>query len=56
VRIACDLDLNEAGQGAAAMAAERWREEGRAVRVTLPIQRLPEGAESFDFNDRLRST
>jgi hypothetical protein len=53
VRIAVDFDLNEAGQNAAVEAAERWRGERRQVRVTLPARQLPDGAESFDFNDLL---
>jgi len=53
VRIAADFDLNEVGQNAAVDAAERWRGEGRQVRVTLPARRLPNGVDSFDFNDLL---
>jgi hypothetical protein len=56
VRIAADLDLNEAGQDAAVEAAERWRSEGRQVRVTLPARQVPYGALSFDFNDLLLRT
>jgi putative DNA primase/helicase len=53
VRIAADLDRNEAGQSAAVMAADRWRREGRLVRVSLPARELPNGIDSFDFNDLL---
>jgi putative DNA primase/helicase len=53
VRIAADLDRNEAGQNAAVMAADRWRREGRLVRVSLPARQLPNDIDSFDFNDLL---
>ena len=45
VIIAADNDANGAGQAAARAAAERWHDEGRAVRIALPPD------TDSDFND-----
>jgi phage/plasmid primase-like uncharacterized protein len=47
VTICTDRDDNGAGEKAAHLAAQRWRDEGRKVRIALP----PNGHK--DFNDAL---
>lgn len=48
VIIAADNDLNGVGERAARIAAERWVNEGRSVRIALPKE------PDTDFNDVLR--
>lgn len=47
ILIASDLDKNNVGQRAARIAFDRWKEEGREVRVAYPR------VEGTDFNDML---
>ena len=49
IAIACDRDLNGAGQKAADAARERWGAEGRIVEILFPSKL------GTDFNDELKA-
>ena len=50
-----DRDRSGAGQGAAAMLAERLNTAGRAVRLLLPSGPIPAGAKGVDWLDILNA-
>jgi len=51
VHIWADRDRSGTGERAARALERRLRAEGRAVRVHLPVGRIPAGASGIDWND-----